>query len=693
MKHPRLIPFALAPAVAALCLLLVGCGSRLDKDDTADNTSAAVRPGGGGGGNGDEAARKSGDAESRRLHSASFDDPRSAVASNAPIELRAARNETVDFAIQLNDFPEIKPKDKRQYALRLNPLKFGPSTISPQSFKAYQVLPMPVDTNQAAFVRHTGLLAASRQLPRALVPLATDNGTVPLSVFRNPADATNSSSAPARNSSVLMWVDVQLPPTVPPGEYTGSVDLLDDGKTVASLPIKLTIHDFVLPDERHLNMVGLLDWDALLRLYPQQFQKVTPSLLGRKDPRQAATVKVLDDLVKLAQSHRTTVVVPRLQPTVKWPAGRAVLIDWTEFDSLVMPWLKGEIFEDLVPLGYWPLPAIDNLDLHARSSRMEYWQAAAGHFDGMDWLGRSSVAVERRGGGAVGAADAVSLSERAAEVLSVHPRVRVTVPMTEEQILLATPDAPGRIPTDALERVLYTAPALIAAQPLQRLPEGIGTRWLRTDLPGVVPHIGAGADEREARLWSWLAFFRRASLIQWPSVLPATDGPKEPAAPDQLVWFYPGQWFGVDQPVPTLQLKWMRRAQQDYEYLWLARQRGQFARSLLLSRLMTRPVEIQPTQTPDAVYALLSGTTDPQAWTDALELATRTILVSQPGQTVDPAAEKQLVYRTTAWSRTQERPMLLGKSVNWFMRPGGARGNRWVDLALDVDIYNAAELQ
>src|SRR5688572_1204015 len=109
MKHPRLIPIALAPAVAALCLLLISCGSRLDKDDPTDNASTAVRPGAGG--NGNEDARKSGDAESRRLQSATFHDPLSAVASNTPVALRAARNETVDFAIQLNDFPEIKPKD------------------------------------------------------------------------------------------------------------------------------------------------------------------------------------------------------------------------------------------------------------------------------------------------------------------------------------------------------------------------------------------------------------------------------------------------------------------------------------------------------------------------------------------------------------------------------------------------------
>ena len=669
-------------AVAAAVLLLSGCG--------VSENGRANDPGGGNG-NGDGAT---GTAGPWRIQSASFHDPLSAVASNRGIALRGARNETVDFAIQLNDFPEIKPKDKAEYSLRFSPLKLGASTITSQSYNAYQVLPMPVDTNQAAFVRHTGLPVGARQLPRALLPLAMENGSVPLSLFRNAAEPTNPAKRPDRGSSALVWVDVRVPPTVPPGQYAGTCELVDDGKAVASIPFNLTVHDFVIPDERHLLMVGLLDWDALARLYPKQFENVQPALLSRKDARHAGAVKALDDLVKLAQAHRTTVISPRLQPTVKWPAGKPVQIDWSDFDSLVTPWLKGDLFEDLVPLGYWPLPAIDNLDLYAASSRAEYWREAAAHFDSMDWLSRSSVAIERRSAGAVTAADAVMLSERAAQVLSVHGGIRVTVPLTEEQVLLATPQAPGRIPSDTLDRVLYSAPGLIAAPPLQRLPEGSGVRWLRTDLPGVMPLGGAGADEQEARLWSWLAFFRRAQLIQWPGVLPAQEGPSEAAGPEQLVWFYPGHWFGVDQPVPTLQLKWMRRAQQDYEYLWLARQRGQFARSLLLSRLMTRPVEIQPTQTPDAAYALLSGTSDPQAWVDALELATRTILVSQPGQAVDPQEEKQLIYRITAWSRTQERPMLLGKATGWYMRPdSGPTGSRWVDVTLDVDIYNAAELQ
>ena len=64
-------------------------------------------------------------------------------------------------------------------------------------------------------------------------------------------------------------------------------------------------------------------------------------------------------------------------------------------------------------------------------------------------------------------------------------------------------------------------------------------------------------------------------MISFADALPSLSDPTAPADPNELIWFYPGEWFGLDQPVPTIQLKWLRRAQQDYEYLYLARQRGQ----------------------------------------------------------------------------------------------------------------------
>src|SRR5690606_22966754 len=98
-------------------------------------------------------------------------------------------------------------------------------------------------------------------------------------------------------------------------------------------------------------------------------------------------------------------------------------------------------------------------------------------------------------------------------------------------------------------------------------PNGVDrpARWMRTDLPGLGPYIGAGGDERDVRLWAWLGFLRQASVILWNNALPTTDSPNVPADPNELIRFYPGGWFGMGKPVPTLQLEWLRQAQQDYE--------------------------------------------------------------------------------------------------------------------------------
>ena len=120
------------------------------------------------------------------------------------------------------------------------------------------------------------------------------------------------------------------------------------------------------------------------------------------------------------------------------------------------------------------------------------------------------------------------------------------------------------------------------------------------------------------------------------------DSPNDPADPNTLTWFYPGQWFGVSEPVPTIQLAWLRRAQQDYEYLWLAAQQGEVINALQMARLITKPVEIQPGQAADPVYALLTGTTSQETWDRAQELLAKTILLRKPGQPVDEARQRAL---------------------------------------------------
>ena len=71
----------------------------------------------------------------------------------------------------------------------------------------------------------------------------------------------------------------------------------------------------------------------------------------------------------------------------------------------------------------------------------------------------------------------------------------------------------------------------------------------------------------------------------------------------------------------SVQLKWLRRAQEDYEYLMLAEERGMRTNAFLLARLLAGQVELQAAQAPDPEYGLLSGTVDQKTWDEAHDSA------------------------------------------------------------------------
>jgi hypothetical protein len=627
-----------------------------------------------------------------RVRGVNINDPVQPVPFDRPITLAAARNEWTSFAIQLSDLPE--PARGRSLSMRLRPLRqqAGPA-IDVAQYSAYEVLSLPIDVNRAGYVRHTGLLVQDRTLPRALLPVKMNKGVINLATLRSPHDATSAGS----HADPLLWVDLQIPPETPAGEYSARCDLVESGNKapLASVELRLTVHDFVLPDERHLLMISRLDWDDLQRLYPQRFEAVRPQFISRNDERYAATVRTLDQLVTMAQEHRTQVIIPRLQPIVKWLPDRPPQVDWKGIDSVLQPWMRGDVFRDRVPLGLWALPAPDGLAAYDPDSRMAYWSEAASHFDHNGWLSRAAVFIESFGGRSVGAAESIQLSADAARVLNVHDDLRVMVPLEEDQIQLAGENNPNLVNPKKASRLIAASPGLVFEPPLQTWPADVPRpqQWLRTDVAGLVPYIGAGGDERDVCLWSWLAFLRNASFVLWGSPLPRTDTPAEPADPDDLVWFYPGEWFGVDAPVPTIQLKWLRRAQQDYEYLWLARQRGEQTNALVMARLMTKTVEIQPTQPRDPTYALMCGTTDPAAWAEAKRLLAACVLLREPGEEADPARRNELNLQMLRWAEPQEQPRLLARKATWHIEPPDPQNpGNWTSLRVGIDIYNPSDM-
>jgi hypothetical protein len=642
-----------------------------------------------------------------QLQAVNLSDPAHPVANDQPIVLSAARNEWTNFVVQ------VSLPGSEGYWLHVHSpqLQSANAALSTTSFDAYQILPMPVDMDRAGYVRHTGQSTATSSLPRALLPQTMDaDGRLNLSGLRNPsnpADPHSRAGGPGA-APAMLWLDVHIPKNATAGEYQTTVDLMaaNGSQPMASIPLRLTVYDFDLPDERHLHMVGRLGWDRLEKLYPEQFEAVTPSWINRREPRYGATVRTLDHLVALSEKNRANLVVPALKPVVKWPPVGEPDIDWHDFDSIVRPWFTGDAFADRIGLRYWPLPPAEMLDRFDRSSQIQYWSAAATHFDQNDWLGLTAISLDKFAPGRVNAVESIQLSAEAAEILRAHPRVRVLAPLEDGQIQLANAANPNWIDRSTTGRLLAASPSLVStpAQPWP-LDAAAPGHWLRTDLPGLVPYAGAGCGERDARVWAWLAFIRHIkpvgreladaeNFILWDSTLPQTSDAAQPADPNELAWFYPGKWFGVDAPVPTMQLKWLRRAEQDYEYLLLAEQRGELINALQMARLITKPVEIQPGQDPDAVYSLMSGTTSQQTWDEAQRLLADTILLRKPGQQADANKQQELYIRTLQWAAPQERPLLLGRSAQWgWSEPAANMRNpgTWVDLHLGLDIYNASE--
>ncbi|MFT3787975.1 MAG: hypothetical protein QM770_17695 [Tepidisphaeraceae bacterium] len=548
---------------------------------------------------------------------------------------------------------------------------------------------MPADLNRAGYVRQLGSSSIDRgTLPRALLPLAATDRAVQLSSLRDATRPAERIPTPA-GQTIDLWIDLTIPARTAPGDYDGAIELLGaNDAVVASLPLKLTVYNFVIGEDRDLQLVGELPWDQLTQLFPESFEAVTPRLISRGDPRYAKSITTVDTLIGLAQKHRVSVYIDRLQPTVKWPPGGAPDVSWGDFDGLVGPWLDGSAFPDNQPIGAWPLPAVDYLENYPIASRKQYINIAAAHFDSRDWLTRAPVWIGDRS--PKSGPEKRELLRRAADVLNSHPRVRVALPIEADDLEFAndtsTQDLPNR---GTMDRIVTSAPGLVSNTPSRAAVAGNqrGIRFLRTDNAGLVPYVGAGGDERDVRVWAFLAYVRNASIVRFGSALPRATRAQERANPNELVWFYPGRWFGVDGVIPTLQLKWLRRAQQDFQYLRLADQRGQRINAQLMARLLTKPVEITPTQPADAIYSLMAGTIDPKAWDDGMTLLAKTILLREPGQQPDADLQNKLNLETLQWLRPQEKPLLIGRTALF----APVKDRQTLDVRLGIDIYNASD--
>jgi hypothetical protein len=574
------------------------------------------------------------------------------------------------------------------------------------SVAAFQVLPVPVNQNDAGYIRQTGDRGDAGSVPRVLLPLNMKDGAVDLSSIRDPATPSSPSSHPV-HGAVLIWVDLHTTAQTPAGNYTGMCQLLDarGGESAGAVPVRLTVENITLPAEPHLHFAAPLDWNTLAGISPDIFGSVTPRLLHRGDPRSMPVIALFDSCIQLAHENKTDVFIPRIEPIVKWPLAKMPEVDWSAFDSVVGPWFTASAFADHMPMGYWPLPAPDSLAGFDLASRCQYWKLAAEHFDQRVWLDRSPVVLNAESDVPVNDAGAILMSAEARKILSSHPRIGVLVPMQEDQLQLESSANSAGIAMASTSRLSTETPGLVSPCPMRTWPDNAlpPRHWIDADST-------SSATEQGIRTLAWLAFSRDASLVQFANALPIIptepgrvgpddSGATRPGSPqDQTPLLYPGQWFGVHTPLATLQLRWVRQAEQDYEYLYLAGQHNDRAAAMKMCQFITRPVQLQPAQDAHSAFDLLAGSTDTHACEEA-----RTLLIDRIQRPMSsPSATDSAELQSLRWFAEHEHPTLVGSQVRWMwnlspdssdnsLNTQSSEAGNFIDAIVSMDLYNPAD--
>jgi hypothetical protein len=565
-------------------------------------------------------------------------------AARKQIALAGARNEVLAFQLQIESDAPLAGVSVAVSDLR-GPAGF-PAAETIRLFKEWYVQVKQPSYEGASPVGFDSL--GPGWYPDALIPL--DAPVKP--EFGQPFDLPDKTNAVPGQKVQAIWVDLYIPRNQQPGAYEGSIRVTArDGQTPVeeSLSLRLEVYPFALPDEDHLG-ISLNDYGSI-------------------SPRRMSPQK-LWAFYQMCHAHRCVLDVlyngPRASGT-----GDALTLDWTKYDEAFGPLLDGSAFT--VQHGYrgpgegvpvkrlylpfetsggwaWPLPG-DQMgtppyELAVKKALREFER----HFLDKGWTRTKLMMFYNR----------YDESGRVKEI-SYFARLLREAGLREPRRFLYRVDGgpPAVVRGVGLEHVgiwcvngnvRYTHPD----EQREIIRHG-GQIWIYSSNSAREPCIAAPYIDTEAlalRTWGWIPWKYRdtvTTMCEWgtfyhadgkrwrdPSLAAALGG-KQVLNGDALL-IYPGEFVGLQGPVPCIRLKALRRGSQDFEYMRLLSQRtgDPHAADEIVDSVLFRAMHeaLKPGQDYWKPHQRDTRSHDPQQWDQARRrLAARIISGQRPTTT------------------------------------------------------------
>jgi len=495
------------------------------------------------------------------------------------VTLPGARNEVVAFQVQIES--ETPLHDVRLAVSDLRGPAPFPAGEAVRLFKEWYV-EVKAPSHEGASPIGFDCLGAG-WYPDALIPL--DERITP--EFAMPFDLPDRTNAVPGQKVQGIWVDVYIPRQQKPGLYQGTIRVTArEGNTPVdeSLVFRLEVWPFALPDENHLG-ISLNDYGSIS---PRRMPKGT-----------------LWAFYRLCHQHRCVLDVLYNGPKASG-TGDSLELDWTEYDAAFGPLLDGTAFTarhgyrgpgEGVPVKRlylpfetsgswaWPRPATEMETEPYEQAVKKALREFERHFQEKGWTRTNLMMFYNR----------YDESGRIKEISYFARLLREAGLREPPRFLYRVDGGPTAVVRGVgLENVgIWCVNGNVRYTHVDEQRQIVrhgGQIWIYSSNSAREPCIAGPYIDTEALAlptWGWIPWKYRNSvttMCEWGTFyhgkgkrwrdpgLAAAMGSKQVLNGDALL-IYPGQFVGLDGPVPCIRLKALRRGSQDFEYMRLLAQR------------------------------------------------------------------------------------------------------------------------
>ena len=605
-------------------------------------------------------------------------DPRVFDSISGTVNLRAGANETACFQI----FVDAGSVDANGLAFTFSHLTSPDlQPIEAGAIHAFRMWPVRAELYPPWYFRLTEAAKGPAEIYDPLTPIEATGLGQPFDV-----DAGN---------RLAIWIDVEVPRNALPGTYDGQVRISSTNRQAWSARIKLRVYDFVLPNTHTLPAIGGFDYRTIFEAFVRVDGKsYVPRSLDRRYSPVRKGLTAIREMMQIAHDHRLDLFETSLRPLIARDSDGKLQLDWTDYDAIVMPYLTGSAFDDQIGCPAWPSPFSED------------WPAPEnyGGAEGDSYVGmaeeilkacREHLADNRQMAEKLFHWPSRRLpSEQAyakyARIARIIRTADTETPILSELPPVSPPLAGWTIPSDFDDVTdINAAPAqwvdLDQAASSTTPQHPLVGMWLAPGQPPYFPPMGLLARPADVRVVPWLAMKYRCAGIFIPDVL-CWSNDAGSCRPNLARLFYPGKMLGIDKPLPSVRLKYLRRGLQDACRLWILHQRSRLATAYALVNAMAR-YGGKAAAGDNYLDARLNGwVTSGEAWSLAHRLLTDEVTAA-----VHPAAETAAdrVAGRLAWRRfDQNVHSLRVERVRVKLSPIEESQATLVDARISLELQN-----